>query len=551
MEERLEMKTRTEVLGLLTELIEDEVSLAEMAKGYEAIAAYRTMLDSPSMESDDELDDLIPDIIEQFNQGVEALKKAERDKVLSANLKQKEALVEELRNLIQDEENIGKAFNTFNELQEKWNEIGDIPQSQYGRVQTEYSRLRESFFYTINIYKELADHDKRINLKKKSELVEHVRALQTETSIQTADKKLKELIKRWDDIGATFPQDWERVKEEFWTGARAIMSKVDEHYEGIRARQTERLEQKKALVKRVQDVASKEREKSKEWQDATEKVIGIQAEWKKIGFSKDNQSIWVEFRSACDEFFTAKQSYYDKIGESYKERKEQKLNLIAKAESLASSEDWKNTSLVLQDLQKEWKSIGPASPRDENKLWKQFRSHCDSFFNARNRNFKDRKAEEQENLKVKQDIISRVKAFEMSGNRSKDMQDLKAFSMEWNGAGYVPFKVKDSIYKEYKTELDAQYAKIKLDDKEKRDLAMQSKLDSIKNDPKSINREKTSIRRQIDTLIKDNRQYENNLGFFSDPSPANPLVKEVYKKMKRNDERIKELKAALKMLDKV
>ncbi len=540
------MQTRTEILGLLTDLLLEEVSLQDMNVGHEAITAYRGLLDQIEAE-DSDLDDIIPDIIDSFNLKKKKLEDEKKHNERLNNLKEKEAVIEELRGLIQDEENIGKAFNAFHEVRDKFNAIGDVPRDQYGRIQAEFSRLQESFYYNISIYKELADHDKKVNLRKKKELIEKVKALKAEKSIQSADKKLKTFIKEWDDVGATFQGDWEEVKDQFWTEARSVLGRVNSHYEGIRAKQTEHLEQKKKLIKQVMDIAEKPRTKRKEWNDATEKVLKIQQEWKKIGFSSENEQIWKEFRGACDQFFQAKQGYFDQLGEVFEERKKMKLALIEKASVLAPSTDWKEAGQSLMDLQNQWKSIGAASQRDENKLWKEFRSHCDSFFNARNRNFKEREREEKENLKVKEGLIERIKNFKPSGKKSADIDTLKGFSQEWNQVGHVPFKQKDKIYKSYSSAIGAHYDTIKLDNAERRQVSLQQKVNSVKNDPQSIEREKNHIRRQIDHLINENRQYENNLGFFNDPSGNNPMVKEVERKIKRNESRIKELKETLKM----
>ncbi|NND94100.1 MAG: DUF349 domain-containing protein [Flavobacteriales bacterium] len=544
------MMTRTEILGLLTELVVEDVSLSELEEGRKAIDEYKRLIEKGDLE-DEELDALLPDIIENFYSKHENLLEEKEIAIRKTNLKTKEGIIEALRSLIQDEENIGKAFNSFNELKDKWNSVGEIPREQYSRVQTEFSRLQESFYYNINIYKELADHDKKVNLKKKKDLVERLKSLNTEKSIQELDKSLKKAITDWDNIGATFQSDWEQVKDDFWSEARNIMGKVNEHYEGLRAKQAENLEKKKSLVKQILDIAGKEREKNKEWADSTEKVIGIQQSWKKIGFSKDNESIWKEFREACDSFFDAKKQHFAKVGEVYDERKNKKLKLIQRAAELAEETDWKATSEALISLQKEWKEVGPASQRDENKLWKQFRSHCDSFFNARNRNFKEREKEEKTNLNVKEDIIQKIRDFKSSGNRNETFAELKKFSSDWNEIGHVPFKQKDRIYKEYKEALNQHYKALKLDDAEKRNLAMQQKLDAVRNDPRSMNSEKHHLRKQIERLNNDIKQYENNLGFFNDRSGKNPLMIEVEKKIDRNKKKIGELKEMLKMINSV
>ena len=71
-----------------------------------------------------------------------------------------------LRHTIQEEENIGAAFASSMRLREEWNQVGDVPGDQYKEVHDQYYRLQDEFFYNITIYKELKDHDLKVNLKK-------------------------------------------------------------------------------------------------------------------------------------------------------------------------------------------------------------------------------------------------------------------------------------------------------------------------------------------------------------------------------------------------
>ena len=87
------------------------------------------------------------------------------------NLKQKKALVERLKDVIENEEKIGTAFNAYKEIHENWKKVGDIPRDKREALQKEYSRLLEIFFYNIKIYKELKDHDYKRNQQLKEALL--------------------------------------------------------------------------------------------------------------------------------------------------------------------------------------------------------------------------------------------------------------------------------------------------------------------------------------------------------------------------------------------
>jgi hypothetical protein len=365
------METRSEILGLLTDLIEDEVSLEETAPGLEAIAKLGDM---PSTDAEDAmLDELLVDIIDAFNEKRARLRSKAQSAVHENNQKQKEQIIEEMRALIQNEENIGKAFNSFKDLQEKWQDIGDIPRAQLSRLQGEYSRLRETFFYNIQIYKELAEHDKRRNLVNKRDIIKKVQLLADETSIKKVDAAVKMYMKEWDSTGPTSQKDWEQVRDDYWKSVRAALDRVNAYYEGIREKQGENLEKKKALIAKVTEVSEREIEGVKAWNSSTNEVLDIQKQWKSIGFSSQNEKVWKEFRGACDSFFTRKKNYYGDLNEVYDTRKAKKEALIAKAAELKTGQNFKETSIALQALQKEWKAVGAASKKDENKLWSKFR----------------------------------------------------------------------------------------------------------------------------------------------------------------------------------
>ncbi len=541
------METRSEILGLLTDLIEDEVSLEETAPGLEAIAKLGDM---PSTDAEDAmLDELLVDIIDAFNEKRARLRSKAQSAVHENNQKQKEQIIEEMRALIQNEENIGKAFNSFKDLQEKWQDIGDIPRAQLSRLQGEYSRLRETFFYNIQIYKELAEHDKRRNLVNKRDIIKKVQLLADETSIKKVDAAVKMYMKEWDSTGPTSQKDWEQVRDDYWKSVRAALDRVNAYYEGIREKQGENLEKKKALIAKVTEVSEREIEGVKAWNSSTNEVLDIQKQWKSIGFSSQNEKVWKEFRGACDSFFTRKKNYYGDLNEVYDTRKAKKEALIAKAAELKTGQNFKETSIALQALQKEWKAVGAASKKDENKLWSKFRGHCDEFFNKKTEFFKGKEADEKQNLKLKEDLTRRVQAFQLSGNKGTDLNALAEFGVEWRGIGMVPFKEKDKVNKTYFESISVHYDKLKLDDKERKEVQMKNRLAKLENDPKAKKDERFHIKRKIDGLRKDINQYENNLGFFNPHQKDNPMKLEVEKNIKRNKAKIAELQKMLKLID--
>ncbi len=477
-------------------------------------------------------------------------RKAEYEK----NLKEREELIEELRSIIQGEENIGKAFNSFKEIQEKWTQCGPVEQEQYSRVQSEYSRLRENFFYNINIYKELADNDKKINLSKKKRVIEKIKVLSEEKSINKLNEGIKPILSEWDEVGPTFPNDWEIIREEFWAVARSIFDRINAHYENLKINQEKNSLAKKVLIDKLVAINGDETSKHKNWQSKTEEIKAIQAEWKTIGFASkaENDSLWQEFRGQCDTFFNKKKSFYADLKKNNDANEIAKEAIINQAEFLKDSTDWKETTNEFIKLQEEWKKIGPASPKVENTLWKKFRGHCDFYFNKKKEFFAGREEREGENLKLKNGLIDRVKSFQPTGNTQADLVALKEFSKEYKEIGFVPFKEKNAVHKAFSGALDEKYNALKLEKAEKSKQLYINKLDVLKEAPNAdalLRKERNIIRDKISRLKTDIIQFENNLGFFGKSEGAEKLKKEVQEKIDRNKRKVDDLKQQLKLID--
>mgnify|MGYP006144087399 CR=1 FL=1 len=252
----------------------------------------------------------------------------------STNLAKKRTLINKLRETIQNEENIGAAFGALKEIQESWKEIGDIPREKRDEIQTEYSRLIEDFFYNINIYKQLKDHDLKRNTQMKQEVIEKLKTLSGLASVKEIEHQLKALQNDWEDIGPVSNDEWELLKDEYWKAVHACYTKINTHYEEQRAVLTKNLEAKQELLNTITAVvaAIPETTDLKFWEETTGKILHFQEDWKKIGFGprKENEEIWLLFRAQCDRFFELKKEFFGDIQQEFDKIAEKKKELIAK-----------------------------------------------------------------------------------------------------------------------------------------------------------------------------------------------------------------------------
>ena len=380
-----------------------------------------------------------------------ALKDIEKE-----NLNQKQALIAALADLIQNEENIGRAINRFKDIERAWKDAGAVPRDKRQAIQKEFSTLIESFQYNINIYKEIKDHDLSRNLTLKKDVIAALKELTKLERVKDMETKLHALQEDWNSIGGTSPKDWEVIKKEYWDVVNSVYEKIHAFYKDRKEERAENIGKKKVLIEKVKEIAAVETDNHKIWKKNTDAVIALQEEWKTIGFGpkEENNAVWKEFRGVCNDFFAKKKEFYGERNEEFDGIKEKKEKLIAEVEVLRESTDWKETTKKVVSIQKRWKDVGSAGPKNENKLWKKFRGHIDFFFNAKEAHFNKADEANKENLKAKQDLIKKIKAFKVTKDIQKAIDALKEFSGKFAEIGNVPFKQKDEIYKGYKEALD-------------------------------------------------------------------------------------------------
>ena len=492
----------------------------------------------------------------QFNELVDTFKtreKAWRQRIAEeqrANHEVKVALIDELRNIIQEEENIGAAFARFNEVREKWEATGDVPGDRYKEVHDEYHRLRDEFFYNINIYKQLQEHDLQKNLTLKEGLIAQAQTLATIEDLKEREALARSLQKQWFDVGPSPRETFQQLADTFFGLTRETFDAVKTYYDGIRAQFEVHKGEKEALISALQTLLTEDIDDHKGWQAATKKVVELQATWKATGFAgkEHNESLWGQFREAADVFFERKQVFYDRVKASSKVAKEKKLRIIEQAEGIQNSTDWKATTDALIRLQKEWKAAGPCAPGDEHKLWKKFRAAQDMFFNAKKAQFADRGKEEKANLALKMALLEKIEGFAITDNRNADLETLKAFSTEWREIGFIPRKNLDSVMNRFRQAMDKHYDALSAARSERSVQTYTKRVEQLASgDNRDLRREQNILRDKISRLQQRITSTEENMERFTGKG-AESIREQAEKTLKNYRREIDEIKAKLKML---
>lgn len=521
------------------------------AKSKEIYAkAFEKFLEEGGVKEDykSELDQLDIDFRKLYGEYRERrqkyLEKQEQDKI--DNLEKKKAVLEELRVLLQQEGSLKEIYDTFNQLQAKWKEIGAVPRSEANSLWESYHFLIEKFYDKVKINRELLE----IGMKKKIALCERVEGLLLEPSINDSFRQLQECHQLWKEIGRVSADKSDEIWERFKKASDAVNKRCQEHYEKIREEQNNNLLAKKALCEKLEELLKTELSTVKDWTEATTKVNELFDLWKTIGPvpREENENIWNRFKKPIDKFYEDKKEAFAKMKESQDENYQKKVELCLQAEVIAERSDWKRATEDLLKLQAEWKEVGYVSKKQSDKLWVRFRQACDKFFERKAQDYQNRKDNESENIAKKEALIQAVKDFSFTEDKQHNLDVIKDFQRQWSEVGYVSTNERNRLYAEFRKAIDAHFDKLQSDSIESNLNNFKMKLDSS-DGKRNVSREKKEFLDQIQKLQNDLNVWENNLGFLASSKQADLLKAEFDKKIEKAKAEIQLLKAKVKLLE--
>lgn len=459
----------------------------------------------------------------------------QQEKEREQNLALKEAVIADLKALLEKQEDVNATFPEFREIQNRWRAIGPVPMQNYRNINDTYQINVERFYDMVKINRELRDLDFRKNLEAKEKFCEMAEKLAENENIVEAFRELQKLHEQWKEFGPVAKQYREEIWDRFKAATAVINRKYQAFFEGVKEQQMENLKAKEALCVKVEEIAGREIGGSNEWNASAKEIEDIQKEWRTIGFAtkKENQKIYDRFRAACDKFYGRKREFYAEYKDSINENLEKKISLCEAAEALKTSTEWKKATDQFINLQKQWKEIGAVPRKKSEQLWKRFRAACDEFFNERDRQAKPEN-DFHGNLKAKRAVIADINAYELTGGDA-DVDALNSFMQRWQEIGFVPFKEKDRITEAYRKAIDTKFP-----DASKMRRARYAKA------PKS---EKERLVQKYTKLEQDIITYENNIGFFSMSKNSEPLIRQMQDRIAQAKSELKSLEEQIRAID--
>ena len=469
---------------------------------------------------------------------------AEAEATRQANLQRKLDIIEEIKQMVAQPEDIDKKYDRFKALQAEWKEIGNIPAEQVTETWKNFHHNVEQFYDLLRINHEMRAYDFKKNLEIKTRLCESAEKLAEDEDVVAAFHALQKLHQEFRETGPVAKEQREEIWNRFKAASTTVNKRHQDFFLGRKQEEEENLAKKTNLCEQVEALNFESLSTMAEWDAMSQLVIGMQNEWKTVGFTprKQNQAIFERFRTACDRFFTAKAHYFRSLRETLADNLAKKTAVCQRAEELKDSTDWSNTTNAFVALQAEWKKIGPVAHKVSDAVWKRFNTACNAFFDRKKEANSGIHEEEQANLTKKLDVIARLQQLADEGSEQLQ-QAVKALQAEWAAIGHVPFRKKEKIYRTYRTLCDKIYETVHRE-------AGRRRVDNIaRRAAQNGGSELQRLQRAYETKKAEIQTYETNLTFLNSKSKAgNSLVADIERRIQtlRNDleiiaEKIKEV----------
>lgn len=454
------------------------------------------------------------------------------------NLTLKLKIINQLRELAEDIDNINLHFPKFQQLQADFKAITDIPAGDVADTWKNYQLSVEQFYDRLKMNKELRDLDFRKNLEYKRQLIDQAKALETEPDPVAAFRKLQELHEKWRETGPVAKEIREEIWDEFKAASTKVNKRHQDFFEARKAKETANEEAKIKLCEELETIDMDNLNLFKDWDKETKHVLELQEQWKTLGFAsrKVNTQLFNRFRKKCDEFFQRKGEYFKSIKDEYANNLAQKTALCEAAEALREKEtDYKKAIDRISKMQAEWRKIGPVARKNSDAIWERFNAACNYFYEQRKSATSALRQEENANLAAKRAIITALKAIDIEElERNQAVAQVRELQKQWNQTGHVPYRQKDTLFAEYRQVCDSLYSSLDMRHQQQRMSSFEEELAGMDSDKAKMMREREKLSRAYESKKNELNTAENNLGFFNIKSSAgSTMLRDMERRIKR------------------
>lgn len=461
---------------------------------------------------------------------------------LKSNLEKRLRIIEDIKGLLNVEENINTTYKHFKDLQEEWRTAGPIPRDKYNNAWNTYHHHVEIFYDFLHLNRDLRDMDFKHNLDQKLKIIDRAEELAKDDNSNRAFRELQVLHKMWkEDLGPVDKEHREAIWERFSNATKTIHDKRQAYYADVDKAHEANLEKKQAIIAKIEEVAKDELSSHQAWQNKIKVIEGLRTEFFNAGKVpiKMNEATWAKFKGAVRTFNKKKNTFYKNLKKDQYTNLQKKLDLIKIAEDNKDSDDFETVTPLMKKIQNDWKHIGHVPRKDSDKIWKRFKAACNHYFDKVNAERNAANKEQEDAFENKTKLLDELKDLKLSGAAEQDLETIKQKTEEWNALGQVP-QNKRFIEGKFNKTVDALFNNLKLDKSEVEMIKFENKLETLSqpDDTRLLDNEHHFIRKKIDEVRGELNQLENNLQFFSNIDESNPLVKDVLKNIENHKENL-------------
>jgi len=462
----------------------------------------------------------------------------QRENNLKGNLENRLHIIEQIKGLVNDEENINTTYKTFKDLQDQWKNAGPIPKDRYNNAWNSYHHNVEVFYDLLHLNRDLRDLDFKHNLEKKTKIIERAEELAADDNINRSFRELQVLHKMWkEELGPVSREHRDEVWERFSNATKTIHDKRQGYYAELDKGREKNLEVKEEIISRIAAISNDTSNEHSAWQNKIKSIETLREEFFKAGKvpQKVNEATWSKFKDGVRTFNRQKNNFYKSLKKDQYENLEKKKALIQIALDNKDSEDIAATTPLMKRIQGDWKKIGHVPRKDSDKIWKQFRGACNAYFDRLNSQRDEANKELMVAYNQKNTMLKEVNALELSGDSKKDIVTIKEKIAAWKALGQVPSN-KRYIDGKFNKALDGLFGKLDMDRAKLEMIKFENKLENLAQpgDTRLLDNEQNFIRKKIGEIKGEIIQLENNMQFFSNVDENNPLMKEVFKNVDKH-----------------
>jgi hypothetical protein len=496
-------------------------------------------------------------LIDKFYANYKALKdrKAkyynELEKRRQKNYDDKNAILQQIKALVEGGDTSKGSLEKLKELQQKWKEVGPVPPQQADALYSTYDALLDRFYSQKSIEIELIELDRRKNLAAKQEICEKAEALAASENINTAISALNKLKDEYKSIGPVPKDQQDAIWQRFKAAADAIYERKRKASAEMRRVLEENMKSKRELCIKIEPFAEYNSDRITDWNAKTKEIMALQAEWEKIGpapkeVAKDiNKQFWSNFK----QFFAAKGRFFDQLEKSRQENLSQKIELCLQAEALKDNSDWDAVTATLKKLQEQWKKIGSVPESQREAVYQRFKAACDYFFERKRNRSQAQEKEFDTNLAKKRTICEQIEA--LAAAKETDLAKLEELHKAFLAIGFVPRNQIEKITDRLENAITSFLKNLDMPEEEREKIKFRLQMQSLEGNPDAgriIAKQEQALRKKIAAMENDISLWKNNLDFFANSKTADKLRRDFQMKIDAAESHLDKLRSQLRAL---